>query len=136
MGQKPWQRRTCTCRHDIGPKTYNVFEPRAMDNRIAPHFEASRTSRLGQKDAFAGVGLDQMYMRHTEDCQHKAGEAGAATHVDQDLDLRRQEGPQLGRIQDVAAPQIFQALGRDQVDGFLPLDQDIGVAAEAFQCFT
>ena len=90
------QRRAGARRHDIRAEVYYVFEPRSMDNRIAPHIETGCTSRLGQKDAFAGVRLDQVDVRHTKNRQDEAGETGAATHVDEALYLLGQICSQLG----------------------------------------
>jgi hypothetical protein len=92
--------------------------------------------RLAQERDLALVALDQMHAFDAEDGEDEAGQAGAAAKIDQRSQRWRQMRVDLGRIEDVTAPDIGEGPNPDQIDGALPANEQIDVATQPRQCFT
>ena len=108
-----------------------------FDSRVVDRDRRSGDARrLAQEGAFARIGLDQLDPRHAHDRQHQAGKPGAAAEIEQALPAHRQQRKKLRRIEEVAAPQIVDRAGGDQIDPPRPLPQQRCIGFEARQCFT
>ena len=108
-----------------------------LDSRIVnSDRRCGEARRLAQERAFARIGLDELDPGNPENRQHEAGKPGAAAEVDEALRPLRNMGEELRRIEEMAAPQIAERGGADQVDPRRPLHQEPGIGFEPGQCFT
>ena len=89
-----------------------------------------------QEGGFSLVALDQVDIGNSQDRQHQAGEAGAAAEIHQGPRSRRDQGVELGGVNEVPRPEMGQGPGTDQVDDRLPFPQKVGIDLEAVACFT
>ena len=77
-----------------------------------------------------------MDIRKTQQGQDQPRKAGATAQVDESLGARRDQGPKLGRIQKMAAPDVVERFRADEIDRLLPFDDECGIGLEALECFT
>ena len=71
-----------------------------------------------------------------QDGQHEPGKAGAGAEIEPALGARRGERQELGRIGEVAVPDVGQRARGDEIDGLLPLPQQSLVSLEPLKRFT
>jgi hypothetical protein len=130
--EKPVERSAAARGYDVGDMPRHRFDSRVAD------LDGRRgdARRLAQEDAFARIRLDELDPAHTENRQHETGEPGAAAEVDEALRPLRDMGKQLRRIEKMAAPQITERGGANQVDTRRPVNQELGIGFEPGQCFT
>ena len=130
--EKPVERSAAAGGYDVGD-----MRRHGLDSRIADLYgRRGNARRLAQEGAFARIGLDQFDPVHPENRQHEAWKPGAATEVDEALRSLRDIGKELRRIEEMAAPQIAERGGADQVDARRPLHQEPGIGFKPGQCFT
>ena len=81
-----------------------------------------------------------MNLAGTQDRQDQARQTGAAAQVQYHprptCRRRRQEGHQLAGVQDMPAPDVFEAVATDQIDPSVPFPEQGDVGVEPDQCFT
>ena len=118
--------------HDIGVQTGHILGPRGVN----PDGNPELAGGFAKEHGLALVAFDQMDVGHAKQRQDEAREAGAAAEVDKGAGARWQKRPELGRVEEMPAPDIVQGLGADQVDRLLPFDETRGVGLEAGLCFT
>ena len=92
--------------------------------------------RLAKEGAFARIGLDQFNPRHARYRQHQTGKTRAAAEVHEALRSPRDIREELRRIEEMAAPEVPERVGADQVDARGPADQQFAIGFEPRQCFT
>ena len=111
-----------------------VLEP-ALDHRDR---RAGGGRDLAQEGAALAVGLDQGDPAFAvQDREHHAGKARAAADIDGlPRRVRREQGGELRRIEEVAGPERRQRGGGDQVRAPLSLAQKVFVDVEPRACFT
>src|SRR5580658_987100 len=117
---------------DVDGEHGHGLDAKGMDR----HSRVSETGSLLQKVCLARVRLDEMNHRHAQDGEDQPGQPGSASEIDQTLCAGRQEPVKLGGIQDVPAPDIGEARCGDEIDLRGPFGQEVGIAAQAVQCFT
>jgi hypothetical protein len=77
-----------------------------------------------------------MDIRKTQQGQDQPRKAGTTAQIDEGSGARRDQGPKLGRIQKMAAPDVIERLRADEIDRLLPFGDEGGVGLEALECFT
>ena len=68
--------------------------------------------------------------------QDEPGESRAAAQIDQARGFRRDESGKLGRVPDMAAPDIVQRARGDQVVSRVPFAEQADIGLQPRQCFT
>ena len=107
-----------------------------MDDDLAAERQPGDPRGLAQEGTFARIDLDQVHRSDAQDRQDQAGEAGAAADVERCRRRRWDQRQQLRRVEHVAAPEIRQAVGSDQVDLALPVLEQCGIGGQPSHCFT
>ena len=92
-----------------------------MDLRDA----SARADHVCEKCTFPGVAFDQMDAQRgrpitPEDGEHETGETGAAAEIEKHPRAIGNQGKKLGRIENVAAPDVGKTGVADQVNSGLP----------------
>lgn len=118
QGQKQIQAGTSTGRNHVGGEPIQALDTGVVDDGAG----FRQPVGLAQEGALALVAFHQVDLRATQDGEDEAGKSGAATHIDQGPGGAWNEGVELRRIEDVAAPRIGQAGPADQVEPALPAD--------------
>ena len=101
----------------------HVLEPEAGDQVL-------------QEGRFLARGLHQCSPQARERYfQRHAWQAGAAADISNYSCLRRQQRPQLRRIENMPAPNVLEAAGADQIDFRLPFLKQGDIGPQPFKVF-
>ena len=134
IAQQLRQGRAGPRRHQIEGLRWRVFHPLIadLDGNLHP---------LGgglQKGTLLGRGLEKSDRQPVAQKrrQDQARKACAAAHVSQGLSVIWNKGGKLGRIPDMASPDIGQGRSGNQIVTGIPIGQQINLGLEPGQCFT
>ena len=121
MAQKSAEGRAGAGGDDVGRERLNGFDAAIVDLGDA----AARTDHLAEKGAFPGVTFHQMNAQPgcaiaPENGEHESGKSGAAAEIEKRARVRRNQGKKLGRIENVAAPNVGETGGAHQINAGLP----------------
>ena len=134
------QHRQCrqgTGRNDIGALRRQILDPAAENTNRKAHLPR----RFAQERGLAQIGLHQVHAQiRVRFCRNrradKAGEPTAASQIKPGLGANRHLVHHLRRIKHMPRPDLRDRRSRDQIDRFLPLDQQRGENFQAVECFT
>src|SRR6185312_17039209 len=106
----------------------------------APGMERRRRTgeadRLAAEYRLAPVGFDQLNLRHPENRQDQAGQAGAAAEIDDAPRAGRQMAHELRGIEDMTLPDVADCIPADQIDAPVPGREQTDIVLEPRHCFT
>lgn len=109
------------------------LDPRVLDTRRQAHALGGG----GQEGAFLPRGLVERngdLGAHRR--QHQPGEPGPGTQISQSPGSGRDQGFQLGGIEEMAVPKVNQGAFGHQIVAFVPVGQQVGIGLQPGQCFT
>ena len=94
------------------------------------------SGRFPEKRRLSLVRLDESHIGGAENCQNQARQSRPAPKVQDGARRRRQMTQELTAVEDMAAPDIRQAVGTHEIDADVPALEEGDIGLEAAQRFT
>ena len=133
VGEQQGQGRQRPGRHEVEGLGGQGLYPFVLD----PNPQAHPLGGGGQEGAFLPGGFMQGHgdlWPHRR--EHQPGEPGPGTQIGQSPGSRRDQGPQLGGIKEMAAPKVGKGTFGHQIVALVPIGQQIGICLQPGKCFT
>ncbi len=125
-----------------GPRRYDIrlgrgrgFDP--ADDNPGLGGQAHLSRRLTQIGRFAGIGFDQSHAQvGAQGRQDEPGKPGTTAQIDHCCGLWRDQGNELGRIENMPVPNVLERRRPDEIYGPLPFLEGSHHGIQPTECFT
>lgn len=123
------------CGHDIGLGGLHSFDAADDDSGLPDQFHLP--GRFAEERGLACIRFDQGYVEvGSQGGDDQARKPRASSKIGERSGALRDKGCELGRVGDVARPDVGNGIPADQVDGFLPTLKRRHKGGKTLICFT
>ena len=135
-GEQLTERRQGPGRHDVGFRSGGASSMRPMTTR-GGFFNPMRRPASPRNAALRASASIRVISRSGRSAARtKPGKSTAAAQVGEAFGLGRDQGRELGRIEDMPGPDALDRRLADEIDRFLPAHQGVDQGVELIRCFT